>query len=83
MRHLVLIGLLALLTMMSCGKRTVKVDRVMKKIIDTTSAPIKVVLRDELDSLCTIRQDSMVAAAVDSILAVRRAEIEKIAKDEN
>lgn len=83
MRHLVLIGLLAMLTAMSCGKRTVKVDRVMKKIIDTTSAPIKVLLREELDSLCTVRQDSMVAAAVDSILAVRQAEIQKIAKDED
>jgi len=83
MRQLVLIGLLVLLTAMSCGKRTVKVDRVMKKIIDTTSAPIKVLLREELDSICAVQQDSMVAAAVDSILAVRQVEIQKIAKDED
>ena len=82
MRTLILTGLLALLIAMSCGKRTIKVDRVMKRTIDTTAAPIKVLLRDELDSLCTVQQDSMVAAAVDSILAVRKVEIEKIAKDE-
>lgn len=82
MRTLILTGLLTLLIAMSCGKRTIKVDRVMKRTIDTTAAPIKVLLRDELDSLCIVQRDSMVAAAVDSILAVRKVEIEKIAKDE-
>lgn len=81
MRWLVWIGIFALLSTISCGKRTIRVDRVMQKMIDTTAAPKMVLLRDELDSICDMRKDSLVAAAVDSILSVRRIEIDKIAKD--
>jgi len=80
MRYLTLIGI-CLLLCGSCGKRTIKVDRVMKRIIDTTAAPQIVLLRDELDSLCDLRRDSMIAVAVDSIMSVRRLEIQKITRN--
>ena len=76
------LGILAILLSPACAKRKVKVDRVMRKIIDTTAAPQKVLLREQLDSICEIKQDSMVAAAVDSILKVRNFEVQKIAKDD-
>ena len=82
MRRLAFIGVIVVLLAPACAKRTVKVDRVMRKIIDTTAAPQKVLLRNELDSICKVQQDSLVAVAVDSILKVRNFEIQKIARDD-
>ena len=74
----ILISCLVVSTLCACGKREVKLDRIMKRTIDTTAAPKIVVLKPKLDSLCDARFDSLVQAAVDSILEVRRLEIKKI-----
>jgi len=66
--------MLILLGMGSCGKRTVQLDRDLRKAIDTLAAKQINILRPELDSLCDLRFDSMVAASVDSIMQVRQSE---------
>ena len=71
--------LLVLLSLpVGCGKRTVEIDRSTQRAIDTLSAKEIRVLRPVLDSLCDVQFDSLVNAAMDSILAERRLEIEKI-----
>ena len=65
----------------SCGKREVKIDRIMRRSIDTTASSRKAILRPKLDSLCEAQFDSLVQAAVDSILEQRRMEIDKIIKE--
>jgi len=65
----------------SCGKREVKIDRIMRRAIDTTAASRKAVLRPKLDSICDAQFDSLVQVAVDSILKQRRSEISKIIRE--
>lgn len=66
----------------SCGKRTIRLDRTLRRAIDTTAAKQMVILRPILDSLCEERYDSLVQAAVDSIMERRQLEIKQIISDE-
>ena len=77
---LLVIAMCVFASLPACGKRTIKIDRAMRKAIDTSAARQIVVLRPEMDSLCAIRTDSLIQAAVDSILGERRTEIQKITR---
>ncbi len=70
--------IVCLVCLCSCGKREVKIDRIMRRAIDTTAASRKAVLGPQLDSICEAQFDSLVQSAVDSILQQRRVEIDKI-----
>jgi len=82
MKRFAMIGICALILLGSCGKRTIRLDRTMRKAIDTTSAKQIVILRPILDSLCDMRFDSLVQVAVDSILEKRQLEIKRIISNE-
>ncbi|RLD22153.1 MAG: hypothetical protein DRI69_02070 [Bacteroidetes bacterium] len=82
MKHIACIGILTLLMLGSCGKRTIRLDRTLRRAIDTTAAKQMVILRPILDSLCEERYDSLVQAAVDSIMERRQLEIKQIISDE-
>lgn len=82
MRRLAFIGILAMLMLGSCGKRTIRLDRTLRRAIDTTAAKQIVILRPILDSLCEERYDSLVSVAVDSIMEKRQLEIKRITSDE-
>ena len=71
---LIMIGLLS----QACGKRESRLDLKTRRIIDTTASARKLDLRPVLDSLCDIRQDSMVRVAMDSIVQRRELEVKKI-----
>jgi hypothetical protein len=78
MQRLLIVSLLLTLASAGCGKRSVEIDRQTRHAIDTLTANELVVLRPQLDSLCAAQFDSLRAAAADSMLHVRRLEIEKI-----
>ncbi len=63
---------------MSCGKRHMQLDHETRRAIDTLAAKEINVLRTEIDSLCKYRMDSLVLAMSDSIVAVRRKEIQQM-----
>jgi len=73
---------MALMMLGSCGKRTIRLDRTLRRTIDTTAAKQIVILRPILDSLCERRYDSLMHVAVDSIMERRQLEIIKIISDE-
>ena len=66
----------------SCGEREIRLDRTMRRTIDTTAAKQIVILRPVLDSLCEERYDSLVQTAVDSIMEKRQLEIKRIISNE-
>ena len=78
MSRLVLLLLVVVTCLCSCGKRQIKIDRMMERAIDTTAASRKAILSAQLDSVCNAQFDSLVQVAVDSILEKRRSEIEMI-----
>jgi hypothetical protein len=78
MKRLAVIGICAILMLMSCGKRTIRLDRTLRRAIESTSAKEIVILRPILDSLCEARYDSLVQVAVDSIMEKRQLEIKQI-----
>ena len=82
MKHLAFIGILLIIMLGSCGKRTIRLDRSLRRAIDTTAAKQIVILRPILDSLCEQRYDSLVMVAVDSIMEKRQLEIKRIISDE-
>ena len=82
MKHFAFIGILLIIMLGSCGKRTIRLDRSLRRAIDTTAAKQIVILRPILDSLCEQRYDSLVMVAVDSIMEKRQLEIKRIISDE-
>ena len=82
MKRFAFIGVLAIVMLGSCGKREIRLDRTMRRAIDTTAAKQIVILRPILDSLCEDRYDSLVQIAVDSILKKRQLEIKRIISNE-
>ena len=76
----VLISIIICAVLGSCGTRQVRIPNATKRAIDTLAAKDIVVLRPQLDSLCDLRQDSIVQAAMDSIIERRSLEISKIVK---
>jgi len=81
-KHFAVIGCCALILLASCGKREIRLDRTLRRTIDTTAAKQIVILRPILDSLCDARYDSLVTVAVDSIMNKRQLEIKRIISDE-
>jgi len=82
MKRLTLIGFCAIAMLSSCGKREIRLDRSMRRAIDTTAAKQLVIMRPVLDSLCDQRYDNLVKVAVDSILEKRQLEIKRIISNE-
>ena len=70
----------ACFVMVSCGTRQVRIPNSTKRAIDTLAAKDIVVLRPQLDSMCQLRQDSIIQVAMDSIIERRSLEISKIVK---
>lgn len=64
--------------LMSCGKRSVEIDRNTRLAIDTLAGAQIRELRPVLDSLCDAQFDSLVQHAMDSILERRQHEMEQI-----
>ena len=64
----------------ACGTRQVRIPTSTKRAIDTLAAKEIVELRPTLDSLCKLRQDSIIRVAMDSIIERRSLEISKIVK---
>ncbi len=62
----------------SCGPRTVQIDPSTRRTIDTLAAQQIQALRPDLDSLCIVKTDSLIAVISDSILVVRREEMRKL-----
>ena len=82
MKRFAFIGVLAMIMLGSCGEREIRLDRTMRRTIDTTAAKQIVILRPILDSLCEERYDSLVQTAVDSIMEKRQLEIKRIISNE-
>ncbi|MDX1476526.1 MAG: hypothetical protein R3301_02430 [Saprospiraceae bacterium] len=74
MRVLFSILFAGLLVLPACGKREVPITGDLRRTIDTVAARQINLLRPELDSLCRVWFDSLVAEAADSILEVRTLE---------
>ena len=64
--------------LLSCGKRRVQIDRETKRAIDTLAASQIQAMRIEMDSMCILRMDSLVAVKSDSVMNARREEMRKL-----
>ncbi|HHS95324.1 MAG TPA: hypothetical protein ENJ45_01950 [Phaeodactylibacter sp.] len=74
------IGLCALLgsSLSACRADIPKLNRQDKKIIDSIYIAQRKVLLIELDSICDVFFEQRVKVAVDSILIIRRKEIQRL-----
>jgi len=70
--------LLVLFFISACGKREVRIDPGTKRKIDSTAAKVVNAMRPELDSLCLLRHDALMEAAIDSIVEQRELEMRKM-----
>lgn len=80
--YLVLLMIIsAMVSVESCGKREVRIDRETQRIIDTIAANHIAELNAEMDSICALQFDSLIQVKYDSIMKDRLAEIEFLLKE--
>lgn len=70
--------ILLLMSISSCGKRHVQIDRDTRIAIDTLVSHEINLLRPVLDSLCVLKMDSLVASMRDSVFDARQEEMRKL-----
>ena len=76
-----LLFLIISLLFFACGPKEVKLTRADKKAIDTLTTNQNLLERTLQDSLCTLRRDSIIQKAVDSILVARKKQEERLLED--
>ena len=59
----------------ACTSRQVEPNKASRKAIDTLYQQKVLVLQPQLDSFCQVMRDSLFMPTVDSMLALRRAEM--------
>jgi len=67
-----------LLTQIGCLEEPIELGKKEKILVDTLAIRKTKMLRIELDSICDETFDTRVAVAVDSILAIRKKQIDEI-----
>lgn len=78
LRFICLVACILCLTLQGCGKRNVQIDRETRRMIDTLTAHELNILRPQMDSMCRLQLDSLVATLRDSVLEARKAEMRKL-----
>lgn len=79
MRSFILCALFFLI-MISCTNRPVTPTRNSRRTIDTLYQQKILVIQPKMDSMCAHLYDSLYSAAVDSILNVRKMEMNELVK---
>lgn len=77
MRGFVL-SLICLWILSSCTTRPIAPTRASRRAIDTLYQQKVLVLQPQMDSICSLLYDSIYAVAVDSILIIRRKDIDAL-----
>jgi hypothetical protein len=73
-------GLVILIFLIGCGPEEKGLSPEEKRFVDSLYSNQLVTIRQELDSICKIHQDTIFKLAVDSIKKVRLKEIEELMK---